>query len=343
VKEIAEFRVSEEFVSLLFNETEGTKLGTSIRKIELERNDPRYAEVGKLDQQLARQGKSFFFGWNIRRSYRPAEFESAELFHLQISAAFEPAGEECGTVYDESDACSFCGAGRRQVSDLVLDLRKVPKRLDIARTIADEWIISERLAGLLRDAGVTGIDLRTVRHKGFYKDDSIDLSKYPSGRKLVEEAAAAGIFYPSGKFDVWLNQQDHQPLLDGAWGEHAEAMEALQARRGKPLPVWYQLIVASTPVLLTTATRFGIDPFNEDEDGKYRCPHAHVRGLNLLSEVSLKRGSWDRSDFAITDGLVGMKQGLLRPRPLLLISQRVRNLLEEHKLKGYRLEVAHLS
>jgi hypothetical protein len=45
---------------------------------------------------------------------------SAQLFQLKINKVFEPAGEECGTEYNEGTACPFCGTGADQVSPLFL-------------------------------------------------------------------------------------------------------------------------------------------------------------------------------------------------------------------------------
>jgi hypothetical protein len=53
---------------------------------------------------------------------------------------------------------------------------------------------------------------------------------------------------------------------------------------------WYQVEVHSHPLEVVPPTRFGIDPFNPDDKGEYRCPRGHVAGLNLLSELSVRRG-----------------------------------------------------
>jgi hypothetical protein len=46
-----------------------------------------------------------FFGWRLTRAYEKQEVDEAQLFRPIISSVFEPAGEQCGTVYDESSAC----------------------------------------------------------------------------------------------------------------------------------------------------------------------------------------------------------------------------------------------
>jgi hypothetical protein len=108
------------------------------------------------------------------------------------------------------------------------------------------------------------------------------------------------------------------------------------------LPLWHQLVVNAPPVSVSEQTRFGINVFDEDREGGYRCPLGHVAGLNLLSEVYLPRGSWPGTDFAVTRELVGVRRGLLRPTPLLLMSQRARQAFVENGVKGYQLEVVHL-
>src|SRR5262249_22702448 len=156
--------------------------------------------------------RSGLHAW-YERSYTRAELARARLFQLRINAVFEPAGEQCGTAYDDSTACQHCGAGRRQVSDLILDLRKVPTTKDIARTIADEWIVSQRFAQLLLDAEISGFELRPVRHKAHYEDDPISLKNYRSGRQLLAKAEAEGSPHPTWAFWVWLNRPEQRDLL----------------------------------------------------------------------------------------------------------------------------------
>ncbi|MGC8960780.1 MAG: hypothetical protein ACP5OO_13565 [Chloroflexia bacterium] len=347
MKKYVEFRIPEEFATLFLDPNIGkplgrTPLGPTVRAIRVGVDEPLYERIGEIDRQHRAQGKGpFFFGWDIEYHYLRKELEMAELFHLLITAVFEPAGEECGTVYDDSTACPICGAGRTQVTSLILDLRKVPKGKDIARTIADEWIVSQRLAEILLDAGMTGFELRPVQHRARYEDEPVDLTKVPSGRELLRRAEEAGIEHGSWEFYVWLNRPEARELAEKAEQEYAELLARRAARRPKPMPVWYQLVVTSTPVPTVSPTRFGIHPFDEDPEGRYRCPLGHVGGLNLLSEVWVSREVWDGSDIVCTKELVGIRRGLLMPAPLLLISPRLWRLLEENQIKGYKVEVAH--
>ncbi len=345
-----EFRVHEEFAHLLFGPDEGVRLGERIRKIVIAADDARFPQIGALRKELrATHNDSFFSGWSLIHRYGKRELAVAELFHVRITALFEPTGEECGTIYDYSDACSFCGMPRRQVSNLRLDLRKAPKTKDIAGTIADdEWIVSDRLARLMTEAGLTGFQLRPVRHKARYEDDAVDLRHVPAGRELLRRAAAAGIKADSASFNDWLNEPKQDPLYQAAVAEYAERRQRRAERRAKPLPVWHQLVVMSEPVPAVTPTQFGIDPFDDDAGGKYRCPAGHVSGLNLLSELSVARDAWEGCDVGRTQNLVGLPwpagqtHGVRAPAPELLISARFRDLLNRERIRGWRADVAYL-
>src|ERR1051326_412877 len=106
MREFCEFRVVEEFASKLFAPNEGKRLGDTVRKIELATDDPRFEKVGELQRKTrATAGRSFFHGWILQRRYSRAELATAACVRLHATTAFEPAGEECGTKYDESAAC----------------------------------------------------------------------------------------------------------------------------------------------------------------------------------------------------------------------------------------------
>lgn len=263
-----------------------------MRRVEAAPGDPLYERIEEVQRSLRAVGPTgLFTSWIPHRRYTPAELEAAEVLRLDIHAVFEPAGEDCGTVYDESTACAQCGVGRTQVSELTLNLRGIsagwdvhtrpgPQAKDIARTIADEIVVSDRLATLFREHQVSGVELRRVRH-------------YRTPRT--------------------------------------------------PLPAWYQPVVTSAPVRAVAPTSFGINPFDEDAAGLYRCPLGHVAGLNLLSELTIRGSDWDGADIVATAEAVGHRGGgLLVPSPLLLVSPRLYRLFHDERVKGARVEVAHL-
>jgi hypothetical protein len=220
-----------------------------------------------------------FTAWIQRRRYSRRELDAAKLFRLRVRSIFEPAGEEFGTQYDESYACPKCGAGAKQVSDLFLKWKRIPKGKDISRTIAGEMVASVRLVELFHEQGITGATFRAIRQHPASSAESKD---------------------------------------------------------------WFQLTVQSMGAEIVPPTQAGIDPFDEDAQGQYRCPLGHVIGLALLSEVSVKSATRGDTDIACTRQFTGARQGLLRPERIILISPKVLRLLESEKLRGWDAEVAHL-
>lgn len=343
MREVFEFRVDSDFADRLFSVDEGKNLG-SIRVIQMFADDPRFAQVGELQQTVHRESdRAFFYGWHISRRYTKRELDAAEVFTLWPTGTFEPPGELCGTVYDESVACPHCGGGAKQVSDLRLDLRKAPKSKDIARTIAGEVIVSQRMAELLTDGELKGFDLRQVRHKARYADDPFDLHEVPTGRRILQVAETFGAPHPTERFWVWLNRSENRELYEQAQKEHVALKNQSRSAKSKAAPVWYQLI-ATTSVQIVAPTRVGIDPFDDDSEGECRCPHGDTIGLNLLSELWVSQRDFANcnGDIACTKQYVGVRRGLLRPQPLLVISPRLWRAMEEGEMKGFRVEVAYL-
>ncbi len=342
MKEYVEFRIPEKYAAQYLSPEQGQRLSDSVRKLTIATEDPLYWRVRTIETQFEKRREFFFLGWHIKRRYSADELAKAQLFSLNITVVFEPAGEECGTIYDESTACKICGAGRKQVSSLTLDLRKAPKKKDIARTIADEWIISQHLAEILVGAKITGFELHPVQHKARYQDDPYDLKAVPTGRRILSLAEEAGLSQSSWEFCVWLNRPELDEMIQHAQDEYAFMSERQDVKKRPSLPIWYQLVVTSQPLSTVPPTRFGIHPFDEDAEGRYRCPLGHVSGQNILSEASVSSMNWDGSDITITENLVGIRRGVLTPRPLLLISPRLWRLLAENDVNGYYIEVAHL-
>ena len=128
---------------------------------------------------------------------------------------------------------------------------------------------------------------------------------------------------------------------------------------------WFQLSVKSSSAEIVPPTIVGKGIFDHDEedqsqDGKpkkivtgdyvqilhpldsERCPTGDLLGLNLISEVSLKRDSYNGADIFSSKQFVGTRRGLFRPRRLIFISQKLRHFFEEKKLRGFGCEVAYL-
>jgi hypothetical protein len=104
---------------------------------------------------------------------------------------------------------------------------------------------------------------------------------------------------------------------------------------------WNQMAVTGKAGALAETTRLGSDPFTPSHL-KWRCPLGHSVVTEFLSEIYIQRDAWDGSDIAVTTSLFGQGRNLLRPTPLIIISQRLYRQLEAAGIKGFSVEVAHL-
>jgi hypothetical protein len=170
----------------------------------------------------------------------------------------------------------------------------------------------------------------------------LNLATVSSGRELIKQAATLGIERSSVEFDVWLSRNENKELFDRAMAEGAALAERRASKR--PLPIWYQLVPNCRPVSLAPATIFGLNPLDHDEEGRYRCSFGHTRGWTTLSEPFVVRSTWDGSDFCVTSQLVGKHEipgSLFYPHPLFLVSQKMKSVLDQNRVEGVTVEVAH--
>ena len=172
MKEYIEFRIIKEHAHLLFREDEGVNLGDSVKIIKIETSNPRFKEIGELQKKALLQHELFYSSYDYKREYSKEELQNAKFFRIIQTRLFEPAGEECGTIYDESTACPICGAGAQQKSPLRLKKSSIP-HADISATIASgkEDIASENFVKLVRENKLTGIDFSPVIN--FRKEEQI--------------------------------------------------------------------------------------------------------------------------------------------------------------------------
>lgn len=163
MEEIIKLRVNKKFAHLLFNtDEEGIELGASVFNISISKNDPRIHQIPVIvDKLKLKYNEKFFFGWEIIRKYTSKEFEAAKLFNLKLTKTFEPAGEDCGTVYDEISACKICGVNRRKIGPLILKRGSIPKK-DISRTIAGELVVSQKFVSLYTEYGLSGLSFEPI-------------------------------------------------------------------------------------------------------------------------------------------------------------------------------------
>lgn len=163
MKETLEIRVKYEYAHLLFEDNEGKNLGTSVKLVEITKEDPRYFIITVIDERLRKEeGSPFYYSWAIKRKYSPVELNDAELFSLLFRTTFEPAGEQRGTMYDETMACEICEANTKQIGTLKLPYSSIPKGKDIARTIAGEIIVSEKFVQSFVERKLKGVEFDPV-------------------------------------------------------------------------------------------------------------------------------------------------------------------------------------
>lgn len=277
MRELVEFRIPEEHAARYLKRGEGILLGGSVRKLSVDTGSKRFEDIGEIDRKLREEGTCFFTSWSIRRTYSKSELHGARLFKLAIVRTFEPPGEKCGTIYDESTACSLCGAGAQQVGPLLLPLSRIPRKRDIAQTISGEVIVSGRFRSVVEQQGVRGL--------------------------------AFG------------------PVLD--------------SRRHTIAQDWYQCRLSNHDLEIVPPTQVGVDPFDMDDAGRFRCPRGHVLGLNLISELWVRCREMPTDDFLATRQFIGTRRGLLRPSRLFLASSAAKELMDRERVLGLRFENAH--
>lgn len=161
MKETHEFRIFKDYYHLL-PQPNTAKFNGMVYVLNIPKVDPLFQQIGRLDKELrGKYGEPFFGFWDVNRIYTKKELIDAKIFHFNIKTAFEPTGEECGTVYDETAACGICGANRKQIGALKLKKGSIPKK-DIARTIAGEVVVSEKFAAAFKQRGLKGALLDPV-------------------------------------------------------------------------------------------------------------------------------------------------------------------------------------
>jgi hypothetical protein len=160
MREIIEVRIFADEARRFLPPAVGRERGLS-RRVLLRLDDPLVEQIRQHEQEKRGQGSIAVTFWEIHRKYTQRELEEARLLWIRVRPFFEPTGEDCGTVYDETKACPKCGFGARQMGSLHLELDRIPKR-DIARTLGGEIVVSARLAEEMASAGLRGYELGPV-------------------------------------------------------------------------------------------------------------------------------------------------------------------------------------
>jgi hypothetical protein len=269
--------------------------------------DAVFSRLAEVQDDLQKVGPAgTFAGWEIKRSYTQEELQRGELFLLKPPFTHLSA-EEYGTLYTESDTCRQVSFDFELIDPSGSEIRTVPRLVPCG--------LCSRQATPLR----------------------LPLSRLPRSRDLV--MLWGGEIVLSERFCSLLASEaclgsELRPVVGR--GKKRSASESNY--RSGPC----QLTIHSTPVEVSKECRFGDNPFDFESSGSYRCPSGEIAGLNLLSALKVEKSSWDGSDISRTRIYVGGRQGLFRPRQLLLVSKRLFHALRGATVKGFDCEVVEL-
>lgn len=102
-----------------------------------------------------------------------------------------------------------------------------------------------------------------------------------------------------------------------------------------------QLVVRPPYVAIDAKTRVGESLYDEARVGS--CPRGDTVGLNLISELIVKRDSLNGADFMMTRETVGSRSGLLRPERILVISTTAWRVLRKEDVRGLEWDICRVS
>lgn len=104
------------------------------------------------------------FGFSEGREYTKKEMNSAKYYYTSFIYPYQGDPKDAidfGTKYDDSTGCQKCGRGKKQISELRIDLKKL-KKYPIA-TMAPEIFIRSEVKVLLEQNEVSGIHFGEVK------------------------------------------------------------------------------------------------------------------------------------------------------------------------------------
>lgn len=265
--------------------------------------DQQFKRVAELDERLRRSNKGMALaGWDIRRTYSKSELAGAQLFLLDIPFKHLSA-EEYGTCYEEFQACQHEVASLEYFNGEFHILRqKVP------------CSIRAKQIGSLR------FPYRKLgRTRDIFRLWGGELVVSQRFKNLIEDNGFTGATFI--------------PTCNTANSTHSNSRAKSE---------FAQLSTHSKLLQVTQRTRFGATPFDTTRTGFDHCEGGTIAGDRPISQISVAASSWDVADLCTTDVYVGGRQGLFRPYQLLIVSKRVLEVFQLHRIKGFRYEIVEL-
>lgn len=173
MKKFVKFNVNGDYLSLLKNSGRFmSEIGNSPYAVILPIDDINVDYIHQINQKV---NNSLYFDWEIVYQYTEKELQDASAFRVKILNIFEPSGEECGTKYNEKDACPICGAGRTQKGELRLSNISSMTNYDIGKTIGGEIVVSRRFQEMAIKHSFKGMAFRPILVNGDYSSEYVQL------------------------------------------------------------------------------------------------------------------------------------------------------------------------
>ncbi|MGA8035563.1 MAG: hypothetical protein WB985_06280 [Candidatus Acidiferrales bacterium] len=161
---------------------------------------------------------------------------------------------------------------------------------------------------------------------------SLDLRRVPQHKDIAQTVA----------WVEWVVSDKFVKLFQANQLTGAEFPPVFDSRKPTNSSVnWFQLKVTGSAGPIAESTVLGRDAFTPG-NVSWKCPLGHSVVATFISEINVRRDSWDGSDICVTNSLFGQGRNLLRPAPLILISQKMYRVIEEASLQGFAFEVVRL-
>ena len=263
--------------------------------------DSQFMCIGHIDQNLRQSNNGGAFGgWEIKRTYSKKELAQAQIFWLDVRFKHLSA-EEYGSRYEEYEECQH-----------EIDALEYFGRTDFR-------IVHRKISCSIRAKQIGKLRFPYRKLGG-----TRDIFRLWGGELIVSE---------------WFKNLVEQYKFTGAtFSPTCDTAKPVRSA-SRPRREFAQLCVQSKPLRVTEGTRFGATPFDTQRTGYQHCEGGTIAGQQPISDVSIAGSSWDGSDLCRTEVYVGSRGGLFRPHQLLIVSKKVFDVLEGHRLRGFRYEI----